>query len=82
MGVESGLKDTFPSSEEPVIGGADKAWVVHLALHQTQRIGYAAEVWSRRALAAHVRKRRAIRAWPAQPNPPCKRFWPNSTPTA
>src|SRR5260221_3816168 len=31
MGVEAGLKDTFHRSKEPVISGADKAWVVHLA---------------------------------------------------
>lgn len=56
MGVESGLKDTFHRAKEPVIAGADKAWVVHLACTKPKELGYAAEVWSRRALAAHVRK--------------------------
>src|SRR5260221_12927896 len=56
MGVEAGLKDTFHRSKEPVISGADKAWVVHLACIKPKDLGYAAELWTRRALAAHVRQ--------------------------
>src|SRR6266568_2920514 len=56
MGIEAGLKDAFHRPKEPVISGADKAWVVHLACTKPKDIGYAAELWTRRALAAHVRQ--------------------------
>jgi transposase len=56
MGVEAGLKDAFHRPKEPVITGADKAWVVHLACTKPKELGYAAELWTRRALAAHVRQ--------------------------
>jgi transposase len=56
MGVEAGLKDTFHRPKEPVISSADKAWVIHLACCKPRELGYAAELWTRSALAAHVRK--------------------------
>lgn len=56
MGMEAGLKDTFHRPKEPTISGADKAWVVHLACTKPKDLGYAAELWTRRALAAHVRQ--------------------------
>ncbi len=56
MGVEAGLKDAFHRPKEPVIERADKAWVVHLACTKPKELGYAAELWTRSALAAHVRK--------------------------
>jgi len=56
MGVEAGLKDTFHRPKEPVISAAAKAWVVHLACSKPKELGYAAELWTRRALAAHVRQ--------------------------
>jgi transposase len=56
MGMEAGLKDAFHRPKEPVIGMADKAWVVHLACTQPKDLGYAAELWTRKALAAHVRQ--------------------------
>lgn len=56
MGVQAGLKDTFHRPKEPVITSADKAWVVHLACTKPKDFGYAAELWTRSALAAHVRK--------------------------
>jgi transposase len=56
MGAQAGLKDTFHRPKEPVITGADKSWVVHLACTKPKELGYAAELWTRRALAAHVRK--------------------------
>jgi transposase len=56
MGVEAGLQDTFHRPKEPVIGRADKAWVVHLACTKPKDLGYAAELWTRKALAAHVRQ--------------------------
>jgi len=55
MGMEAGLKDAFHRPKPPVIGSADKAWVVHLACTKPKDLGYAAELWTRQALAAHVR---------------------------
>jgi transposase len=56
MGIEAGLKDVFHRPKEPVITGADKAWVVHLACTKPKELGYAAELWTRQSLAAHVRQ--------------------------
>jgi transposase len=56
MGVEAGLKDLFHRPKEPVITSVDKAWVVHLACTKPKELGYAAELWTRQALAAHVRQ--------------------------
>jgi transposase len=56
MGVEAGIKDLFHRPKEPVIGVADKAWVVHLACTKPKELGYAAELWTRQALATHVRR--------------------------
>lgn len=64
MGVEAGLKDAFHRPQEPLIDLADKAWVVHLACTKPKDLGYAAELWTRRALAAHVRKHAADTAHP------------------
>jgi transposase len=55
MGVQAGLQDAFHRPKEPVISSADKAWVAHLACTKPKEFGYAAELWTRRALAAHVR---------------------------
>ncbi len=56
MGVEAALADAFHRPKEPVITSADKAWVVHLACTKPKELGYAAELWTRQALAAHVRR--------------------------
>jgi transposase len=56
MGMEAGLKDAYHRPREPLIDRADKAWVVHLACTQPKDLGYAAELWTRSALAAHVRE--------------------------
>ncbi len=56
MGIEAGLKDAFHRPKEPVITGTDKAWVVHLACTKPKELGYAAELWTRKSLAAHVRQ--------------------------
>src|SRR5208282_1874522 len=55
MGVEAGLKDRFHRPKEPVIGPDAKAWVVHLACTKPKDLGYASELWTRQALADHVR---------------------------
>jgi transposase len=56
MGVEAGLQDTFHRPKAAVIDRAAKAWVVHLACTKPKDLGYAAELWTRKALAAHVRQ--------------------------
>ena len=54
MGVSMGLKDT-PHGRPPTLTDEAKAWVVHVACSKPRDVGYAAEVWSRQALAQHVR---------------------------
>ena len=53
--MSAGIKDT-PHGSPPVITEEAKAWVVHLACSKPKDLGYAAEVWSRHALAQHVRR--------------------------
>ena len=55
MGASAGLKDTSHGSK-PTLTEEAKAWVVHLACSKPKESGYAAEVWSRQALALHVRQ--------------------------
>ena len=64
MGVEAGLKDLFHRPKEAVIRSADKAWVVHLACTKPKELGYAAELWTRQSLAAHVRRHAEIGGHP------------------
>jgi hypothetical protein len=56
MGSDAALKDFYHRPKEPVITEEDKAWVIHLACSKPQDLGYAAEVWTRSALAPHVRE--------------------------
>jgi len=56
MGVMAGLKDLYHCPKEPTITPEAKAWVIHLACTKPKDLGYAAEVWSRRLLAQHVRE--------------------------
>ncbi|MGA1823931.1 MAG: IS630 family transposase [bacterium] len=56
MGIDAGLKDKFHRPKLPVITGEAKLWVVNLACTKPTEYGYAAEMWSRSALAKHVRK--------------------------
>jgi len=56
MGVAAALKDTYHRPRAPVITEEAKAWVVHLACSKPKELGYAAEVWSRKSLAKHVRE--------------------------
>lgn len=65
MGLEAGLKDRFHRPKEPVIGPDDKAWVVHLACTKPKDLGYAAELWTRQALADHVRRQAAAAGHPS-----------------
>jgi transposase len=56
MGVEAGLKDTFHRPFEPVITPEAKAWVTHLSCSKPKDYGYAAELWTRKSLAKHIRE--------------------------
>jgi len=56
MGTEEGLKDKYHRPREPVITQEAKAWVINLACKKPTELGYAAEMWTRSALADHVKK--------------------------
>jgi transposase len=56
MGSDAALKDAYHRPKEPVITEEAKAWVIHLACSKPKDLGYAAEVWTRSALAWHVRE--------------------------
>jgi transposase len=56
VGSSAALKDAYHRPKEPLIGEDAKAWVVHLACAKPKDLGYAAEVWTRSALARHVRE--------------------------
>jgi hypothetical protein len=64
VGPEAALKDNYHRPKEPVIGDDARAWVVHLACSKPKDPGYAAETWSRQALASHVRKHAAEAGYP------------------
>ena len=68
MGVKAGIKDTPHKPREAVITDDAKAWVVHLACSKPKDLGYAAELWTRSALAQHVRKHAVATAYPALAN--------------
>ena len=56
MGIEEGLKDKYHRPKQPVITEEAKAWIISLACQKPKDLGYAAEVWTRKALAEHARK--------------------------
>src|SRR4030066_1491762 len=56
MEIEEGRKDKYHRSKEPVITEEAKAWVINLACQKPTEYGYAAEMWTRSALADHARK--------------------------
>lgn len=56
MGIEEGLKDKYHRPKEPMITEGAKAWVINLACKKPTDFGYAAEMWTRSALADHVRR--------------------------
>ena len=56
MGSDAALKDAYHRPKGPVITEEAKAWVIHLACSKPKDLGYAAEVWTRSALARHVRE--------------------------
>lgn len=65
IGATVGLKDTPHKPREAVITDDAKAWVVHLACSKPKELGYAAELWTRSALARHVRKHALPAGYPA-----------------
>jgi transposase len=56
MGIEEGLKDKYHRPKQPVITEEAKAWIISLACQKPADFGYAAEVWTRKALAEHAKK--------------------------
>src|ERR1017187_6522122 len=56
QGAIAALKDTYHRPRAPVITEQAKAWVVHLACSKPKELGYAAELWTRKSLAQHVRQ--------------------------
>ncbi len=65
VGPMAALKDNYHRPREPVIGDDAKAWVVHVACSKPKDLGYAAEVWSRQALARHIREHAVEAGFPA-----------------
>jgi transposase len=65
VGPVAALKDNYHRPKEPVIGDDAKAWVVHVACSKPKDLGYAAEVWSRQALARHIREHAIEAGFPA-----------------
>jgi transposase len=56
MGVAAALKDDYHRPKAPSLTEEAKSWVVHLACSKPKEFGYAAEVWTRKSLAKHVRE--------------------------
>ena len=65
VGPMAALKDTYHRPKEPAIGDNAKAWVVHVACSKPKDLGYAAEVWTRQALAKHIREHAVEAGFPA-----------------
>jgi transposase len=65
VGPTAALKDSYHRPKAPTIGDDAKAWVVHVACSKPKDLGYAAEVWSRQALAKHIRKQAVEAGFPA-----------------
>jgi len=55
LGSGAALKDTYHRPKPPIITEEARAWVVSLACLKPKDVGYAAELWTRSALANHVR---------------------------
>jgi transposase len=64
VGADVAIEDAPHKPREPVITDDAKAWVVHLACSKPKAFGYAAELWTRSALAQHVRQHAAEAGYP------------------
>lgn len=65
VGPMAALKDNYHRPKDPSIGDDAKAWVIHVACSKPKDWGYAAEVWSRQALALHIREHAVEAGFPA-----------------
>jgi transposase len=65
IGAAVGLQDTPHKPREAVITDDARAWVVHLACCKPKDLGYAAELWTRSALARHVAEHAVEAGYPA-----------------
>src|SRR5277367_1924697 len=65
VGPMAALKDNYHRPKDPSIGDDAKAWAVHVACSEPKDLGYAAEVWSRQALARHIREHAVDAGFPA-----------------
>lgn len=65
VGADVGIEDTPHKPREAVITDDAKAWVVHLACSTPKEFGYAAQLWTRSALAQHVRQHAIQAGYPA-----------------
>jgi transposase len=64
-GAASGLKDRYHRPHAPLIGDADKAWVIDLACRKPKDCGLAAELWTLSALARYAREHAPAAGCPA-----------------
>ena len=64
VGADVAIEDSPHKPREPVITDDAKAWVVHLACSKPKEFGYAAELWTRSALASHARQHAAEAGYP------------------
>lgn len=55
LGPIAALDDKYHRPHDPTITPAAKAWVIELACTKPKELGYAAELWTMKALAEHVR---------------------------
>jgi len=82
VGPCAALKDAYHRPKEPGITEEARAWVVSLACIKPKDLGYAAEMWTRSALANHVRSHAVeaghIRRWPKPSRPRCSGSWPSN----
>jgi transposase len=65
MGIEAALRDMPHGRQTCNIQPEDKVWVVHLACSKPKELGYAAELWTRKSLAQHVRAHAVSEGHPA-----------------
>lgn len=65
LGPSAALRDTYHRPKEPTITVEARTWVVSVACTKPKNLGYAAELWTRSALAKHVRTHAAEAGHPS-----------------
>jgi transposase len=81
VGAEAALKDAYHRPKAPSITEEARAWVVSLACRKPKDLGYAAEMWTRSALAHHLRSHAVEAGHPSlakAAKPRCSGFWPSN----